>query len=366
METGCFDFSSTRAVTQLAPPSNLRDRSIFFSSVVLDSPVCPPIGSYTTATGNLLYEIPAGNIGTASGGGSTVTLSALRGFVSARQNCSEGCVSTVNRLEVNLADRVVAGAAVTNVVVRNVEPFSFSGVPDPDSGLFAVPAGAVALVATGRVNGVDSAFSLQNETTLLVGVTPTQFKLQGSLSMVASDAAGRPLPIAITVAVSGTPASATTQACLALPPLQRLFGFEDPESWMATNATLSLVTSPVTQGCGALGVAGQGFLPIASSPFSTSGLSVKPALSVDLFIPPNQPNPFWLGALQMYLTCPASNVFNQFIGQVELTGKPRNQYSTLRFPLPSATRATLSVPQDGCFLSFALNVNRTGSKLAAG
>src|SRR3954452_21747470 len=107
MQTGCFDFSSTRAVTQLAPPDTRRDRSLFFSSVVLDSPQCPLIGSYTTATGNLLYEIPAGNIGTASGGGSTVTLSALRGFVSARQNCSEGCVSTVNRLEVNLADRVV-------------------------------------------------------------------------------------------------------------------------------------------------------------------------------------------------------------------------------------------------------------------
>ena len=100
-------------------------------------------------------------------------------------------------MEVNLADRVVAGVKVTNVVVRNVEPFSFSGVPDPDSGLFAVPAGTVKLVATGRLDGVDSAFALQNETTLLVGVTPTQFKLQGSLSMVASDAAGRPLPINI-------------------------------------------------------------------------------------------------------------------------------------------------------------------------
>jgi hypothetical protein len=116
----------------------------------------------------------------------------------------------------------------------------------------------------------------------------------------------------------------------------------------------------VTQGCGALGVAGQGFMPIVSSPFSTTGLSLKPALSVDLFIPPNQPNLFYLGALQMYLTCPASNVFNQYIGQVELTGKPLNHYSTLRFPLPSATSATLAVPQDGCFLGFALNVNPTG------
>jgi hypothetical protein len=99
----------------------------------------------------------------------------------------------------------------------------------------------------------------------------------------------------------------------------------------------------------------------ASGIFNTAALSVNSALSVDLFIPGNQPNPFWLGALQMYLSCPTDNVFNQYIGQVELTGKPVNQFSTLRFPLPAATFSTLTqAPPKQCFLGLALNVNQTG------
>jgi hypothetical protein len=62
----------------------------------------------------------------------------------------------------------------------------------------------------------------------------------------------------------------------------------------------------------------------------------------------------------MYLSCPSGNVSNQYIGQVELTGKPQNHYSTLRFPLPSVTLSTLARPLNDCSFSFALNVNPTG------
>ena len=70
-------------------------------------------------------------------------------------------------------------------------------------------------------------------------------------------------------------------------------------------------------------------MPINGYPFVASGLTLNSALSVDLFIPNNQPNQNYLGALQMYLTCPSVNAFNEYIGQVELTGKPQNAYSTL-------------------------------------
>jgi hypothetical protein len=53
-------------------------------------------------------------------------------------------------------------------------------------------------------------------------------------------------------------------------------------------------------------------------------------------------------------------VFNQYIGQVELTGAPQNAFSTLRFPLPSATIATLQRGLLDCRFDFALNVNPTG------
>jgi hypothetical protein len=109
-------------------------------------------------------------------------------------------------------------------------------------------------------------------------------------------------------------------------------------------------------------VSGQGYIPITGGAFTTSAVTTNAAASVDLFIPGNQPNPSYLGALQMYLSCPSGNVFNQYIGQVELTGKPQNQYSTLRFPLPAATLSTLAQPLKDCSFSFALNVNPTGQR----
>ena len=100
-------------------------------------------------------------------------------------------------------------------------------------------------------------------------------------------------------------------------------------------------------------------MPINGDGFSTVGLNPTVAVSVDLFVPSSQPNPFWTGALQMFLSCPSANVFNQYIGQVELTGKPQNRYSTLRFPLPAATQSTLAQSLSDCAFSFALNVNQT-------
>jgi hypothetical protein len=53
-------------------------------------------------------------------------------------------------------------------------------------------------------------------------------------------------------------------------------------------------------------------------------------------------------------------VFNQYIGEVELTGLPQAAFSSLRFPLPPATVATLQRGLQACKFSFALNVNATG------
>jgi len=87
---------------------------------------------------------------------------------------------------------------------------------------------------------------------------------------------------------------------------------------------------------------------------------VNNALSVDLFIPNNQPNQFFLGNLQVMLSCPSGGVNNQFIGQLGLTGHTQNAFSTLRFPLPSQTVSTLRQPLNDCFFTWGLNVNQTG------
>jgi hypothetical protein len=356
-QSGCYDLSVTRAVTQLLPPSDRRDRSVLISSATLSSPECPATGSFTTA-----YTMTPGVVASATAGGMTVAISAKSGLATVTQTCGDGsCTTTVNKLVVNLNDALVRGVPVTGLTVSTAGPIAVSGVADPDSGLISVPAGSVNLVATGMVNGARAAFVIQNKQPWRVGVTAAGLTIQGSETLTTSNASGRLMPVTLSVSATGKPASAQVQACAGASSRGRLFGFEDAGNWSSSTAMLSLITSPIKEGCGALAVTGHGYMTITSVNFSTAGLSPTPALSVDLFVPASQPNPYWIGATQMYLTCPSANVFNQYIGQVELTGKPEGRYSTLRFPLPAATLSTLRQSLNDCSFTLALNVNQTNA-----
>jgi hypothetical protein len=84
-------------------------------------------------------------------------------------------------------------------------------------------------------------------------------------------------------------------------------------------------------------------------------------LALDVFVPPNPPNPYWLGAVQMYLTCPFANFFNQYIGEDELTGLPLNKYSTLTYAIPAPLASVLQGSHPDCFFSIAVNANQTST-----
>jgi hypothetical protein len=341
------------ATIVLLPKMGARDATVDISAFKLNDPTCATSG--TTAA----YQIATGTIGSVVAAGTSTPLVVNSGFASIGQTCgNDECTPSVDRISLALKDQTVAGNSISGVTIENVASIALPGIGDVDSGLHSIPKGGMTLLASGLVNGMPAAFVLQNNGTFLAGGNASTFGLQGALDTMVTDATGHLLPVSIPVSVTGTPASAQVKGCLALSGRDRLFGFEDAASWTGTNAILRLVATPITQGCAALGINGQGYVPFTSAIFNTTALSVKVALSVDLFIPQNQPNPSWLGALQMYLTCPEANIFNQYIGQAELTGHPRNAFSTLRYPLPSATLSTLSQTLD-CSFGFALNVNQT-------
>jgi hypothetical protein len=87
-------------------------------------------------------------------------------------------------------------------------------------------------------------------------------------------------------------------------------------------------------------------------------------VSFDLSLP-TPANPYWAGATQLYVDCHSHSVYNQYLGQKELTGLATGQFLTMSFDVPSAVQSALS---HGCAdLSFtiAINVptNSTGSYL---
>jgi hypothetical protein len=170
---------------------------------------------------------------------------------------------------------------------------------------------------------------------------------KGSASFVFKALDGSVVTTSTTLTSSGT--AAATQACDTATPKQLRFGFEDATKWTSNQALLSTVASPKTEGCFAMGVAGAGYMTIQSPNFPTgdAGAGVS-RLNADLFIPTSQPNKFWLGAVQSFLDCPSANLFNAYIGQVDLTGRPVGKFATLAFFLPQNVRAALAGNWNDC------------------
>ena len=137
-----------------------------------------------------------------------------------------------------------------------------------------------------------------------------------------------------------------------------LFSFDTAADWSITNGTLEQVSTPVTQGSAALQVSSAGYALISSRFFSTSELSsVTSTLSVDLFVPTQQPNQWWFGSLSASVSCPMAGIFQAYIGQRDITGLFTGEYNTLTFPtLPTNVVSALQTPGIACQVQLALNV----------
>lgn len=347
----CFDLSIKEAISLVGPPAPDRDRSVQVLRIAAD-PNCAPTNKF-----NSFFDFKPGLIGQGTAGVTTAQITAASGFAALSRGCPSCQFNRIENMRINIANTTIAGTPLTNVVVQTTTGAAMQ--PMDASGRNVIAPGQLKLSVVGSVNGVPSLYTVENQDQWFVSASGPALRIQGDLDILDSGSNGLPLEVKVSIDAPGTPASTQTTACDGATPRDRLFGFEDVQSWSSTNASLSLVTSPLTQGCGALGVAGVNFLQINGATFSTAGLTVQPGLSVDLFIPNNQPNPFFIGNLQVLLSCPSGGVNNQFIGQIALTGKPLNQYSTLRFPLPSQTISTLRTPLNDCSFNFGLNVNQT-------
>ena len=138
---------------------------------------------------------------------------------------------------------------------------------------------------------------------------------------------------------------------------EAVLGFEDPGAWAVTQGTIPSPTTSAehTEGSSSLAVNPSGYGVLASSPLSVLS-ALTGAISYDLFIPATQANPYWFGATQLYFYCPSRNIFNAFVGQVELTGLETDRFHTMAFSISDP--ATLAALDHGCAdLSFAIAIN---------
>ena len=145
-----------------------------------------------------------------------------------------------------------------------------------------------------------------------------------------------------------------------LSPAQAILDFEDISGFTVINGNSELSASDVaSSGASSLEVEANGFTVVQSPELSTADLpAATNSVSVDLFVGSNQPNPFWIGAIQFYVHAPSANIFNAYVGQIELTGITQDEFTTLTFDLPSRIANALAGSHDDVQLRYALNVNR--------
>jgi hypothetical protein len=148
--------------------------------------------------------------------------------------------------------------------------------------------------------------------------------------------------------------------------------FEAATDWHVTqgHAQSLTITTTRTQGDGALAVvAPQGYTRIESNKLSSTEpqlatIDVGSKVSLDFLIPTVQANPFWFGAVQMYITAPSRNVYNAYLGQIELTGMRTGIFTTLHFSIPDfAANALKGATYSDLTFGIVINVptNTTGT-----
>ncbi|MDF3069155.1 MAG: hypothetical protein K0R38_4756 [Polyangiaceae bacterium] len=119
-----------------------------------------------------------------------------------------------------------------------------------------------------------------------------------------------------------------------------VLGFESVAAWSATSGVLASSTDRV-EGNASLSVSNASFTTLTSAPLAPlTGLSATGSVSVKL--PTSQPNPWWLGQLDLRVDSPSRGIYGQSIAHYELTGKPLGSWQELSFTLSPNLLTSLS------------------------
>jgi hypothetical protein len=293
-------------------------------------------------------------IGTIALGSQTAQLKAKGGYAVIQTSCDDqegpSKAAHLSRMKLNLQDVALFGIPFTSPTVELL------GTTDASSGI--ILARTMQMEVTTNILGRDVRTQLTNPQDLSISAGVSAFALSGPVWTDAGDVGGFSLPLTVTVNLNASTSSPGAN-CVGLGRTATILGFEDATLWQSSQSSLALSVRAATQGCYAVDVPGSGYRVLNSAILPTPLQGTTSTLGLDFFVPTNPPNPYWLGAVQMYATCPSANMNNAYIGQVELTGKPLGAYSTLAFPIPPSIRNVLTQTHSDCYFSIAVNEDQT-------
>lgn len=141
--------------------------------------------------------------------------------------------------------------------------------------------------------------------------------------------------------------------------IEEIMGFENSDLWFFIFGSTGVLSNNTlhTEGSVSLNIAGNGFQQFSSPNINTTLIGPQSKFDVDIFVGTNQPNPDWIGQLQLYINCPSASINNLCAGAVELTGLQQGTFNNIEFTLPANVRSVLNGDYDDLSFSFALNTN---------
>lgn len=119
------------------------------------------------------------------------------------------------------------------------------------------------------------------------------------------------------------------------PPASGPFSMDDAALWtIPADEAVAVSTSDKNEGTGSFSVTPAGYKILESHPVTQDAVGGTSFVAFDFKISSLQANPWWVGAIQLYVECPSLNVWNQWIGQIELTGLAKDEWQTGRLAVP--------------------------------
>jgi hypothetical protein len=143
----------------------------------------------------------------------------------------------------------------------------------------------------------------------------------------------------------------------------RTMSFENLGDWQFQSGGSAALSNVIVSGARSFSISTVGWTPFVSRPLSSALLrsvaksSDLSKMSFALRIPTSQPNPYWIGAAQMYVTAPSANVYSAYMGQVELTPLPKGEFVRLGYTIPAYALHALTGNHEDVSFTIVLNVN---------
>ena len=137
----------------------------------------------------------------------------------------------------------------------------------------------------------------------------------------------------------------------------RIFNFEGTPLLWTSQGNIGL-NSNASGGNQSLEITGCGWLEITSPAFTTAQVApIRDGFKVDVFIPTNQQNPYWIGDVGFLMSIPSAGIYHQWFGQQLLNDLERGRWVEIALSLPDNIVSALKHNHTDVRLHLAVNTS---------